>query len=138
MVLDASVVVELLLNLPLAEDVRRRIAASTVQLHAPQLLTIEVLQVLRRRVAAGSTTTEEANRALELFEELDVSYHDHALLARRVWALRGNLTAYDAAYVALAELLDVPLLTADAGLAGAPGNQAQIELVSAAVPDRMP
>lgn len=128
-VLDASVAIELLLNLPLGHRVRDRIAAPDIALHAPQLLVVEVLQVLRRRVAAGTTSAGEAARAVELLELLDVSLHDHRLLSARMWMLRENLTTYDAAYVALAELLDAPLLTSDARLAGAPGNAARIDLI---------
>lgn len=128
-VLDASVTVELLLNLPLGEQVRRRLADPDLQLHAPHLLPVEVLQVLRRRVAAGTTSTADAVEALNLLEELDLSFHDHMLLAGRAWTLRGNLSAYDAMYVALAELLDAPLLTADATLARAPGIHATIDLI---------
>lgn len=129
-VLDASAVAEMLLNLPLGPAVRERIAARDATLHAPQLLVVEVLQVLRRRAGAGLTTTEEAAVAAELFDQLDVHLYDHRLLSRRIWELRPNLTAYDASYVALAEILDAPLLTTDARLAGAPGNHARIDLVS--------
>lgn len=128
-VLDASAAVELVLNLPLGAQVRQRLADPEIALHAPDLLPVEVLQVLRRRVAAGSTTPAEALDALGFLEDLDVSYHDHLPLARRIWALRENLTAYDATYVALAELLDAALLTSDARLAHAPGNGATIELI---------
>lgn len=129
-VLDTSAVVELVLNLPLGGQVRDRISDPDVPLHAPHLLTIEVLQVLRRRVAAGSITADEAWGALEVLDSLDVSYHDHLLLARRVWALRDNLTAYDGAYVALAELLGATLVTSDARLAHSPGVRAKVDLVT--------
>lgn len=131
-VLDASAVVELLLNLPLGPQVRSRLEDPNVQLHAPELLTIEVLQVLRRRVASGASTVHQAQTAIELLAELDVNYHDHRLLAQRIWQLRDNLTAYDAAYFALGELLDAPVVTTDARLAHAPGRQATVQLVSAA------
>ena len=75
------------------------------------------------------TSNAEAVEALNLLEQLDVSFHDHMLLTGRAWTLRGNLSAYDAMYVALAELLDAPLLTADAKLAHAPGNHAVVDLI---------
>lgn len=128
-VLDASAAVELLLRLPLGRKVITRITNPDIQLHAPHLLVIEVLQVLRRRVAAGSTTPAEATEAVRLIEEFDITYHDHLLLSRRVWELRDNLTAYDASYVTLAELLGATLLTADAELARAPGNNAEVDLI---------
>ncbi|MDM4762099.1 type II toxin-antitoxin system VapC family toxin [Galbitalea sp. SE-J8] len=129
-VLDASVLVEVLLGLPLAGRVRARIADPDVALHAPQLVVLEVAQVLRRRVASGHTAPRDADAALETLLDLDIVLHDHALLARRVWRLRDNLTAYDAAYVALSELLGAPLLTADTRLARAPGHEADVELVA--------
>lgn len=128
-VLDASATAKLLLNLPLGAQVRRRLADPDLQLHAPHLLFVEVLEVLRRRVAAGMTSEADAAEALNLFEQLDVSFHDHMLLTGRAWALRGNLSAYHAMYVALAELLEAPLLTADAKLARAPGSHATIDLI---------
>lgn len=128
-VLDTSAVIELLLNLPLGKLVRRRLADPDVQLHAPQLLPVEVVQVLRRRVTAGITTSAAASDALDALEPLDISLHDHMLLTKRAWELRENMTAYDAMYVALAELLDAPLLTSDAKLARSPGSHAAIELL---------
>lgn len=128
-VLDTSAAVELLLNLPLGAQVRERLEESDWRTHAPQLLTIEVLQVLRRRVAAGTTTGSLAEEARDLLVDLGVVYHEHQMLAPRIWSLRENLTAYDAAYVALAEALDADLLTTDARLAHAPGNRARMVLI---------
>lgn len=130
-VLDTSVAVELLLNLPLASKVRSRLSNPDIELHAPHLLIVEVLQVLRRRVAAGVTTNAQAQTALRFLEDLDVNYHDHLILAQRAWDLRENLTAYDAMYVALAEVFEAPLLTSDKGLARAPGHHATIDLLEA-------
>lgn len=128
-VLDASAAVELVLNLPRAAQVSRRIADPEISLHAPQLLPIEVLHVLRRRVATGATMPAKALEAIGYLEDLDLNYHDHLPFARRIWALRGNLTAYDAAYVALAEALPATLITSDRKLAGSPGHRARIEVV---------
>jgi len=100
------------------------------QIAAPQLLIVEVLQVLRRRVAAGVTSPEDAEEGRRLFSELGIRYFDHELVSDRVWQLRENLTAYDACFVALAELVDAELLTADARLANAPGHAARMRLVS--------
>ena len=128
-ILDTSAVIELLLNLPLGKLVRQRLTDPDVQIHAPQLLPVEVVQVLRRRVAAGITTPADAGDALEELEQLDISLHDHMLLIQRVWELRENMTSYDGMYVALAELLEAPLLTSDAKLARSPGTHADIELL---------
>lgn len=97
---------------------------------SPQLLEIEVLQVLRRRVNQGLSTVASAEEARDLLLDLNIRYYDHAPLADRIWELRENLTAYDACYVALAEALDLQLLTCDAALANAPGHNAEILLVN--------
>lgn len=128
-VLDTSATAELLLNLPLGDAVRERLASAEASLHAPHLLVIEMLQVLRRRTAAGMTGKAAALLAIDLLDDLDVSYYDHRPLAPRVWELRENLTAYDAAYVALAEVLGATLVTTDARLARSPGNRATVDLV---------
>lgn len=128
-VLDTSAAIELLLGLPLARQVQDHLERSEWQIAAPQLLEIEVLQVLHRRVRAGFTTLGEADEARQLMRDLNVRYFDHSTLADRVWQLRENLTAYDAAYVALAEGLEVSLLTSDARLANAPGHRASCILV---------
>lgn len=129
-VLDASAAVELLLALPVSSRVQVELERVEWQVAAPQLLEIEVLQVLRRRVSQGLATLANAEEALDLFADLNIRYYDHSPLARRVWELRGNLTAYDASYVALAEKLELQLLTCDAALANSPGHNAQILLVS--------
>lgn len=129
-VLDASAVVDLLLRLAPAPSIDARLADTDETMHAPQLLPIEVAQVLRRWERKGTIGAERAREALDDLADLDIMYYDHTDLIDRVWALRENLTAYDAAYVALAEALDSPLLTSDARLARAPGLPATIELVA--------
>lgn len=129
-VLDTSAAIELLLTLPLSPQVQQRLDQTEWQVAAPQLLVVEVLQVLRRRVGAGITTQESAEEAQQLMGELNVHYFDHQLLADRVWQLRRNLTAYDGCFVALAEMLDVELLTADARMAKAPGHEAHVTLLA--------
>jgi predicted nucleic acid-binding protein len=76
----------------------------------------------------GQISAERAHDARADFAELTLVRYPHEPLGDRVWDLRENLTAYDATFVALAEALDVPLVTCDARLAGAPGHDAQIEL----------
>ena len=71
----------------------------------------------------------DAIDAQELLRDLGVYYYDHDLLSARIWQLRDNLTAYDASYVALAELLDAQLVTADAKLAASPGHDAHVEVL---------
>lgn len=127
MVLDASACVEWLLGLPDADRVAAHLA--DVDVHAPHLLPVEVAQVVRRHVRAGAITADRGHQALADLADLEVTYHDHVPLLPQMWRWRENLTAYDAAYVVLADLLDAPLLTFDARLAGAPGHTARIHLL---------
>lgn len=128
-VLDASVAVELLLASASGAAVRERLFTNGKPLHAPQLLDVEVLQVLRRSVARGVMTTSRADEALTSLAVWPVTRHGHQPLLRRCWQLRANLSAYDATYVALAEALGATLFTRDARLARAPGIAATVELV---------
>ena len=120
----------MLLALPLSPRVQSELEDVEWQIAAPQLLEIEVLRVLRRRVNQGLSTVASAEEARDLLLDLNIRYYDHGPLADRIWELRVNLTAYDACYVALAEALDLQLLTCDAALANAPGHNAEILLVN--------
>lgn len=91
------------------------------ELAAPHLADLEVTSVLRRSVAAGNVTVQRAQQALQDLADLDVERVAHTSLLPRVWDLRGNYTAYDACYVALAELFQAPLLTCDAKMARGSG-----------------
>jgi predicted nucleic acid-binding protein len=128
-VLDASAVVALLLSTGVGRRVAEEISSSIVSLHAPQLLDIEVAQALRRYVRLGTITADRGVIGVEALGQLDITRYGHPELLSRIWALRDNLTAYDATYIALAEALDAPLLTLDARLAAAPGHQAEVRLV---------
>jgi predicted nucleic acid-binding protein len=127
-VVDASVVLEVLLQTPLAAAIEERLFTSE-QLHAPHLIDLEVAQVLRRFVFRGEIQTERGRAALADYADFPIRRYPHDFLLPRVWDLRDNLTAYDAAYVALAEVLDATLLTHDRKLATAGGHQARIELL---------
>ena len=85
--------------------------------------------MLRRSVLSGDLEEGRARQALEHLQELDVDRYPHLPLLPRIWALRDNLTSYDAAYVSLAEALEAPLLTGDARLARSSGHAATVELV---------
>lgn len=128
-VLDASVVLEVLLRMPRARGIETRIFAAGESLHVPHLLDIEVAQVLRRYARMGDADPADCADALLDLSAFPVTRHPHGLLMERVWDLRDNLTAYDAVYVALAEALDAPLLTRDQRLANAPGTFATVEVV---------
>ena len=98
------------------------------ELAAPHLADLEVTSVLRRSVAAGSVTAQRAYLALQDLSDLDVERVAHTSLLPRVWELRGNYTAYDASYVALAELFQAPLLTCDAKMAAGSGARCVFEV----------
>lgn len=127
-VLDASVVLELLLRTPAAQAVETRIFARGETLHAPHLLDVEVAHVLRRYVLRGEMSAERGLQSLELLGAMPLRRYAHQALLPRMWHLRQNLTAYDAAYVALAESLGAVLLTRDERLAATVGSAAKIEL----------
>ena len=128
-VVDASVVVEFLLRSDAGGHAKERLFGSRATLHAPHLLDLEVAQVLRRHNSAGELDAERGRGAMDDLAALPINRYPHGLLLMRVWELRANLTAYDAAYVALAEVLRAPLLTCDRRLARAPGHNARIEIL---------
>jgi predicted nucleic acid-binding protein len=128
-VIDASAVLEVLLRTPAAGLIEARLFESGETLHAPHLIDVEVAQVLRRYAMTGEADSERCRTALTDLLDLPVTRYPHDFLLSRIWELRSNLTAYDAAYVALAEALDAPLLTRDQRLANAPGHLARIESV---------
>ncbi len=128
-VVDASALLEVLLRTPVAEAVERRLFASRQTMHAPHLIDVEVAHVVRRYAAAGEMGPERGVAALGDLADMPLRRYSHDFLLPRVWALRHNLTAYDAVYVALAEALDAPLLTRDQRMATAAGHHARIELV---------
>ena len=128
-VLDASVVVELLLRTADASRIEARVFGMGEALHAPHLLDVETAHVLRRYSFAGDLSAARAAQALDVLGVMPLVRHAHTEMLPRIWALRANLTAYDAAYVALAEGLDATLLTRDARLGRAKGHRARVEVV---------
>ena len=128
MVLDASVAATALVEVtPEAGRLRHRLAQ--VVTHAPHLIDAEVGSVLRRRTSAGHIAADVAAGALRGLGLLVGERYPHGPLAAAAWALRDNVTYYDALYVALAARLGCPLLTADARLARAPGLPCAVELI---------
>lgn len=107
-----------------------RALRSSESLHAPHLLDIEVTHALRRLVQREELSIVRAEQGLEDFSQILIERHDHRALIGRIWQMRESLSAYDGAYVALAEALAAPLLTCDAKLARAHGHQAKIELIA--------
>jgi len=132
MVLDASAAVDWLLETPAGQRIEQRIYvrphAQIETLHTVHLLDVEFAQVLRRLVREGTLTPRRAAEAIEDLTALRITRYAPVLLLGRIWRLRQNLSAYDAAYVALAEELKAPLITRDRKLATAPGHGAVIEV----------
>lgn len=128
-VLDASVVLEVLLRTSDATTVERRLLASAEALYAPHLLDVEVAQVVRRYFLRGDLTGNRGAEALSDLADLPVERFPHTALLPRIWDLRNNLTSYDAAYVALAEALDCTLVTRDRRLANSPMHTASVEVL---------
>ncbi len=127
-VLDASAALDWLLQTVAGRRIEQRIYSHHESLHAPHLLDLEVGQVLRRLVREGAVSAQRADQAIEDLLDLRITRYPHLVLLPRIWQLRHNLSAYDAAYVALAENLGARLLTRDARLASASGLSAPIEL----------
>jgi predicted nucleic acid-binding protein len=86
--------------------------------------------VLRRFVAGGELSTARAEQALADYDDLRIARYPHRSLLRRIWQLRENCTAYDAAYLALAEAVGAPLITCDRRLASVPGHRATVECIA--------
>lgn len=128
-VLDASAVLDLLLATPEGRAVDLRLQASGEEVAAPHALDLEVAQVLRGMVARRELASERADRALDDLTRLPVVRYPEEVLLPRVWSLRQRATAYDAAYLALAEALDAVLLTSDRRIAEIPGHEAVVEVV---------
>lgn len=129
-VVDASI-----LGVALADDgvdgdrVRRRLGREQ-GLAAPELVDLEVGSILRRAARAGRLDERRARQALADLAALPLSRASHLPLMPRIWELRDNPTAYDAAYVALAEILAAPLLTADVRISRAPGIRCEVEVLA--------
>lgn len=127
-VLDASAVVDWLLQTPAGLRIEERIYARQDTLHTVHLLDVEFAHVLRRLVREGTLTAKRAEEAIEDVTALRITRYAPVLLLERIWRLRQNLSAYDAVYVALAEKLHAPLITRDQRLAAAPGHTAAVEV----------
>jgi predicted nucleic acid-binding protein len=97
-------------------------------LAAPDLVDVETVAVLRKRWIAGSISDGRFASAVGDLEDIDLDRYPALRFMRRAWELRANVTAYDAAYVALAEILNCELWTADQKLANAPGPKCAIRV----------
>jgi predicted nucleic acid-binding protein len=127
-VLDASAAVDWLLQTSAGQSIEKRIYSRNETLHAPHLLDLEVTQVLRRLALQGAVSAHRAGGAVRDLLDLRVTRYPHFVLLPRIWQLRHNFSAYDAAYIVLAEKLGAVLVTRDARLSAASGHAAHVEL----------
>jgi predicted nucleic acid-binding protein len=129
-VVDASALLEFLLQTSLGARVEARLFREDDELHAPHLVDVEITQGLRRLVRTGEVSAGRADDAIADLTDLDLHRHPHLDLLGRAWKLRDNISAYDAMYVALAEAIESPIVTCDGPLAKAPGHRVRIEVIN--------
>ncbi len=127
-VVDASLAVEILLRTPLGAQHTGQVVGQDV--HAPHLIDIELANTLRRLTRGGRLSEATAQAALADMQAWHMQRHGHVALLQRIWSLRNSVSAYDASYVALAEILNAPLMTCDAKLSRSHGHHANIVLLS--------
>jgi len=127
-VLDASAAIDWLLQTAVGKQIEERIFSRGESLHAPQLLDLEVAQVMRRLVREGAVSAPRADQAIQDLLDLRVTRYPHFVFLPHIWRLRDNFSAYDAVHVALTEKLGATLITRDARLASASARMASIEL----------
>jgi len=128
-VVDASALLEFLLQTSIGVRVEARLFRDGDELHAPHLVDVEVVQGLRRLVRFGEVSSGRADEAIVDLADLDLHRHPHVDLLSRAWKLRDNVSAYDAMYVALAEAIEATIVTCDRPLAKAPGRRPRIEVI---------
>ena len=119
----------MLLRLEHADDIMDRVLTDDDKAHVPHLLDLEVAQVVRRYWRAREITPARGEQALRDLVDFPLERHSHEPLIERIWQLRNNVTAYDAAYIALAEALDAPVITLDSALSRVPGIRTRVEVI---------
>jgi predicted nucleic acid-binding protein len=127
-VLDASAAIDWLLQTSAGQHIEKRIYSHSESLHAPHLLDLEVTQVLRRLAFQAVISAHRADEAVRDLLDLRITRYPHQVLLPRIWQLRHNFSAYDAAYIVLAEKLRATLVTRDGRLASASSHAARVEL----------
>jgi predicted nucleic acid-binding protein len=128
-VVDASALLEFLLQTSIGGRVEARLFRDEEELHAPHLVDVEVVQGLRRLVRMGEVSSGRADEAVADLADLDLHRHAHLDLLGRAWQLKENISAYDAMYIALAEAIEAPMVTCDGPLGKSPGHRARIEVI---------
>jgi predicted nucleic acid-binding protein len=127
-VLDASAAIDWLLQSPVGIKIEKRIFTRSESLHAPHLLDIEVAQAMRRMVRTRAISAQRSEQLLEDLFSLRITRYPHFVFLPQIWRSRDNLSAYDAAYVVLAQELGATLITRDARLASASPRSVSAEL----------
>lgn len=125
-VIDASFALDLALATVDSGVLLSRLRGDGRALAAPEVIDLEVLQALRRQVRLGHVDEERAAIAIAIYDSFPIERFSHRMVAARIWGLRNNLTAYDAAYFALAEALGAPLWTRDVKFRSVPGHSAEV------------
>lgn len=128
-VVDASALLEVLLRRPAADDVESWLSRPDQTIHAPHLIDVEVTHVIRRFAMQGKIDGQRGRTLLADFSLMLIERYPHDPLLFRAWELRNNFSAYDAMYIALAEVLNAPLITCDRRLANAGGHAARVEVM---------
>jgi predicted nucleic acid-binding protein len=126
LVVDTSAMVHVLLRRPANPRLLDRIASD--EICAPHLIDLEFLHTLRRHVRRNAITLDQAADSRRDFAAMPLIRYAHSGIVNRIWELRDNLTAYDAAYIALAETIGCTLVTSDAKLSKASGHLAAVEV----------
>jgi predicted nucleic acid-binding protein len=125
-IIDSAAIVEAIAGAQPESALLERVD-SAAELHAPHVVDVEFANALHGLVRGGELTTARAAEALEDFVDAPILRYPHVLLLGRIWALRDRLSAYDAAFVALSEALELPLITTDARLARAADGLVEVE-----------
>jgi predicted nucleic acid-binding protein len=129
-VVDASALVDLFIGRPGAGSIFERLFRGRVQLHAPHSIDGEVLSAIFKLWRRRLLTDQHVDEIVDIYGGLTIERHLTTHLLDRIWRLRHNVSPYDAAYVALAESLNLPLLTRDARLSRSSGHTATIEYIA--------
>ncbi|MGH3566371.1 MAG: type II toxin-antitoxin system VapC family toxin [Pseudonocardia sp.] len=129
-VVDASALIDALIDDGPGGDGARAVLTDDPEWAAPPHLLVEVLSVIRRRVLRGEVKLDRAMEVVDALDELEILWVDPVTVVARIWELRDNVAAFDAAYVAAAELLECALITGDRRLAAATGPRCPIRPIA--------